>query len=77
MLLQICNKRSSEKTVASKSCSYTTRIKIAIASSALNNINYYLFDVTSRLRSILNAQPLQNTGGGVAFFQLKKKLYSA
>ena len=46
--------------------------KTAIASSTLNNINYYLFDVTSRLRSILNAQPSQNTGGGVAFFQLRR-----
>jgi hypothetical protein len=31
-----------------------------------------LFDITSRLKSILNAQPLRNTSGGVAFFQLKR-----
>jgi hypothetical protein len=31
-----------------------------------------LFDVTSRLKSILNAQPLNNRSGGVAFFQLRE-----
>ena len=62
---------SSEKTVTQKAVGLSQN-KNVIASSALNNINYYLFDVTSRLRSILNARPSQNTGGGVAFFQLKR-----
>jgi hypothetical protein len=43
--------------------------KTPLSGNTLSNINYYLFDVESRLRSILNAGPSQNTAGGVAFFQ--------
>ena len=44
--------------------------KAPLSGSTFNNINYYLFDVESRLRNILNAEPSRNTaGGGVAFFQ--------
>ena len=43
--------------------------KVSLSGNTLNNINYYLFDVESRLRNILNAEPSRNTAGGVAFFQ--------
>lgn len=39
------------------------------SASTLINMNYYLFDVESRLKSILNAGPSQSRSGGVAFFQ--------
>ena len=39
------------------------------SSSALNNINYYLFDVTSRLKSILNTNPSPVRNGDFAFFK--------
>lgn len=32
------------------------------------NIDNYFFDVTSRIRSILNSEPVQNSKGGIAFF---------
>ena len=60
-----------EKNISSKTAAPSQK-EIATASSAFNNINYYLFDVTSRLKSILNAQPLNSRSGGVAFFQLRE-----
>lgn len=45
------------------------KIKIGNTSSALGNANYYLFNLTSRLKSILNTNPSQTRSGGVAFFQ--------
>jgi hypothetical protein len=60
-----------EKNISSKTVAPSQK-EIVTTSSALNNINYYLFDVTSRLKSILNAQPLNNRSGGVAFFQLRE-----
>jgi hypothetical protein len=65
----------SEKPITQKAA-IIPQTKIAIASSTLNNINYYLFDITSRIKSILNAQPSENTGGGMAFFQLKRNTNS-
>ncbi len=38
------------------------------ASSSFRNIDNYLFDITSRLRSILNTEPVHYSKGGVAFF---------
>lgn len=65
--------QSSDKNVAIKTTALSaTQNKNAGSLSTLNSINYYLFDVTSRLKSILNTQPSQNTSGGVAFFQLRK-----
>jgi hypothetical protein len=32
------------------------------------NIDNYFFDVTSRIRSILNSEPVQNSKGGISFF---------
>lgn len=52
--------------------------EIVIASSkpgnsfaSLKNINNYFFDVTSRLKSILNSKPVSNRSGGFAFFLSK------
>ncbi|HVX25064.1 MAG TPA: hypothetical protein VHB70_01885 [Parafilimonas sp.] len=56
--------------VVEKSSDIATIQKRSFAkASTINNINYYLFDVESRLRSILNAPPSENRSGGVAFFQ--------
>ena len=50
------------------------QVKVDVAGISLKNINYYLFDVESRLRNILNTQPSQNSAGGVAFFQSRNSL---
>ncbi len=42
------------------------------SASTLKNINYYLFDVTSRLKSILNSEPVHYSKGGAAFFSQSK-----
>ncbi len=64
------------KNILSKDAVSSQSKNIITTSSALSSINYYLFDVTSRLRSILNAEPLNNKSGGVAFFQLRKNSVS-
>ncbi len=51
----------------------TAQNKNVAVSSSLNNVNYYLFDITSRLKSILNTKPSENTKGGLAFFQARYK----
>lgn len=38
------------------------------SSTILNNFNYYLFDLSSRLKSILNSKPAEERTGGTAFF---------
>jgi hypothetical protein len=42
------------------------------SSISVRNIDSYLFDITSRLRSILNSEPVQTPKGGVAFFSSGK-----
>lgn len=39
----------------------------------IKNIDNYLFDVTSRLKSILNTEPSRASSGGVAFFMSRRK----
>lgn len=59
------NKPVSDKVITQPAIS----TKISNQSLAFNSTNYYLFDITSRLKSILNTQPSQNEKGGIAFFQ--------
>jgi hypothetical protein len=40
----------------------------AKSSAITNNFNYYLFDLSSRLKSILNSKPADGRTGGAAFF---------
>jgi len=46
----------------------TADIKINPSPVTFKNIDNYFFDVTSRLRSILNTEAVQPSRGGAAFF---------
>lgn len=43
-------------------------------SSTLKNIDNYLFDIRSRLKGLLNAEPVNYSGGGAAFFSSEKNV---
>ncbi len=59
-----------EKAIAAKSVGASVnKTENNNASLSLDNVNYYLFNLTSRLKSILNTDPSQVKSGGVAFFK--------
>jgi hypothetical protein len=59
------NKTNSDKNIVVSSAEVVN----SQSSSKVRSLNYYLFDVESRLRSILNSEPpVTNVKGGAAFF---------
>ncbi|MEP6466452.1 MAG: hypothetical protein ABJB05_09100 [Parafilimonas sp.] len=66
----------SKSTVTVKPDVSTPALTADNTAPAFANIDNYLFDITSRLKSILNTKPIHYSNGGIAFFTQKNNNFN-